>query len=53
MILVVSLYLSDARRRRGEEIFGAQFVARQLRHDLSPIEHQGTVADFRDLFEVG
>jgi len=53
LISIVSRYLSDARRRRGEQVFGAQIVARQLRHDLSAIEHQRAVADLGDLFEVG
>ena len=53
MIWMVSLYLSDARRGRGEQRFCAQIVARQLRHDLAAIEDQCAVADLGDLLEVG
>jgi len=43
----------DTGRRGGEEIADGKIIRMKFAHDLTTIEHEGAVAHFRDLLEVG
>src|SRR5205085_12658931 len=50
--LQTDLVLCDAGRGGGEEILDAQIIAREYRDDAPAIEHECSMADLRDLFEI-